>query len=87
MRQEGVRVASGRRQDNLASGWRQDDVKRRGARIRCLTLFTLASEGAFLLALVNFETLLSLVNGVSILTPILAKQKFKPSLKLSLKRQ
>ena len=33
MRQEGVRVASGRRQDNLASGWRQDDVKRRGARI------------------------------------------------------
>ena len=27
MRQEGVRVASGRRQDNLASGWRQDDVK------------------------------------------------------------
>ena len=34
MRQEGVRVASGRRQDNLASGWRQDDVKRRGARIK-----------------------------------------------------
>ena len=33
MRQEGVRMASGRRQDNLASGWRQDDVKRRGARI------------------------------------------------------
>ena len=32
MRQEGVRVASGRRQDNLASGWRQEDVKRRGAR-------------------------------------------------------
>ena len=36
MRHEGVRVASGRRQDNLASGWRQDDVKRRGARIKCL---------------------------------------------------
>ena len=33
MRQEGVRVASGRCQDNLASGWRQDAVKRRGARI------------------------------------------------------
>ena len=33
MRQEGVRVASARRQDNLASGWRQDDVKPRGARI------------------------------------------------------
>ena len=31
MRQEGVRVASGRRQDNLASCWRQDDVKQRGA--------------------------------------------------------
>ena len=30
-------VASGRRQDNLASGWRQDDVKRRGARINWLT--------------------------------------------------
>ena len=27
MHQEGVRVASGRRQENLASGWRQDDVK------------------------------------------------------------
>ena len=38
MRQEGVRVASGRRQDNLASGWRQDDVKRRGARINCQTV-------------------------------------------------
>ena len=36
MRQEGVRMASGRRQDNLASGWRQDDVKRRGARIKWL---------------------------------------------------
>ena len=35
MRQKGVRVASGRRQDDLASGWRQDDVKRRGARINC----------------------------------------------------
>ena len=34
MRQEGVRVASGRRQDDLASGWRQDDVKRRGARMK-----------------------------------------------------
>ena len=34
MRQEAVRVASGRRQDNFASGWRQDDVKRRGARIK-----------------------------------------------------
>ena len=34
MRQEGVRVASGRRQDNEASGWRQDDVKRLGARIK-----------------------------------------------------
>ena len=34
MCQEGVRVASGRRQDNLASGWRQDDVKQRGARIK-----------------------------------------------------
>ena len=34
MRQEGVRVASGRRQDNLASRWRQDDVKLRGARIK-----------------------------------------------------
>ena len=33
MGQEGVRVASERRQDNLASGWRQDDVKRRWARI------------------------------------------------------
>ena len=33
MFQGGVRVASGRRQDNLASGCRQDDVKRRGARI------------------------------------------------------
>ena len=27
MRQEGVMVRSGRHQDNLASGWRQDDVK------------------------------------------------------------
>ena len=35
MRQEGVRLASGRRQENLASGWRQDDVKQRGARIKC----------------------------------------------------
>ena len=34
MRQKCVRVASGRRQENLASGWRQDDVKRRGARIK-----------------------------------------------------
>ena len=34
MRQEGVRVASGRRHVNVASGWRQDDVKRRGARIK-----------------------------------------------------
>ena len=34
MHQEGVRVASGRRQDNLASGWRQDDVKQRGAPIK-----------------------------------------------------
>ena len=34
MRQEGVRVASGKRQDNLASGLRQDDVKRRRARIK-----------------------------------------------------
>ena len=34
MRQKGVRVASGRRRDNLASGWRQDDVKRRGAQIK-----------------------------------------------------
>ena len=33
MRQQGVRVASGGRQDNSASGWRQDDVKQRGARI------------------------------------------------------
>ena len=33
MRQEGVRMASGRHQDNLASSWRQDDVKRRGTRI------------------------------------------------------
>ena len=31
MRQEGVRAAAGRRQNNLASGWRQDDVKPRGA--------------------------------------------------------
>ena len=38
MRQEGVRVASGRRQDNLASGWRQDDFKRQGARINCWVL-------------------------------------------------
>ena len=35
MRQEGVRVASGRHQDELASGRCQDDVKRRGARINC----------------------------------------------------
>ena len=34
IRQKGVRVVSGRRQGNLASGWRQDDVKRRGARIK-----------------------------------------------------
>ena len=34
MRQEGVRVALGTRQDYLASGWRQDDVKRLGARIK-----------------------------------------------------
>ena len=34
MRQKGVRVASGRRQDHLALGWRQDDVKRRKARIK-----------------------------------------------------
>ena len=32
-RQDGVRKASGRRQEYLASGWRQDDVKRRRARI------------------------------------------------------
>ena len=33
MRQEGVRVASGKRQDKIVSGWRQDDVKPHGARI------------------------------------------------------
>ena len=27
MRQESIRVASGRRQENLASGWRQDGVR------------------------------------------------------------
>ena len=32
-RQDGVRMASGRRQDNLASGWREDDIKRHGARV------------------------------------------------------
>ena len=37
MRQEGVRMASGRREDTLASVWRQDDVKRRGARIKYLS--------------------------------------------------
>ena len=34
MRQQGVTVASRRRHDNVASGWRQVDVKRRGARIK-----------------------------------------------------
>ena len=34
MRQEGVRVALVRRQDSIASGWCQDDVKRCGARIK-----------------------------------------------------
>ena len=43
-------------------------------------------EGAFLLALVSFQRLLCSVDGVSLLTRILAKQKLKPSLKLSLKR-
>ena len=35
MRQDaaGSRLASVRSQENLASGWRQDDVKRGGARI------------------------------------------------------
>ena len=37
MPQVGVRVASERRQDNLASGWRQDDVERRGARVNWLS--------------------------------------------------
>ena len=38
MRREGVRVASGRRQDNLASGWRQDDrIKSRKWCIRSIS--------------------------------------------------
>ena len=42
-------------------------------------------EGAFLLALVNFEKLVCLVSEVSNATQILAKQSLRPSLKLSLK--
>ena len=42
MRQEGVRVASGGRQDNLASGWRQDGVKGCGAQIKCRSGHSLA---------------------------------------------
>ena len=34
MCQEGVKLASGRLQVTLASGWRQDDVKRPGAGIK-----------------------------------------------------
>ena len=45
------------------------------------------SEGSFLLRLANFEKLLCLVSGVSILAPILPSQKLKPSLRRSLKRQ
>ena len=45
MRQEGIRVASGRRQDSSASGWRQDDVKRRGARINLLWFYVLTVSG------------------------------------------
>ena len=48
MHQEGVRVASGRRQDHLASGWRQDDVKRRGARMKCDDLGEPTKRGGFL---------------------------------------
>ena len=59
MRQEGVRVASGRRQDNLASGWRQDDVKRRGARINLPLLYRWAGRVSGAAAYHFFHALLN----------------------------
>ena len=41
MRQEGVRVASGRHHDNFASGWPQDDVKQHRAPNKWLQLLRL----------------------------------------------
>ena len=62
MRQKGVRVASGRRQENLASGWRQDDVKRRGARINWLRV-----RGVWAWAPVTNPTARALVSWLSAL--------------------
>ena len=57
MRQEGVRVASGRRQDNLASGWRQDDVKRRGARINWTSAYNGKPPSTYLLSCTHIHAL------------------------------